>query len=419
MALANDTTKQNHTAPFKVLMSAYACRPNTGSEVGTGWNWVLHLAEAGCELHVFTAARNREANEKFLAEHSLPNLHFHFVDVPWMSPWSPSTKHYLLWKWKTWQGAKELIRTERFELALHVSYGSVHFPTQLWRLGIPTIFGPVGGGQTAPAALLRYFGTQQRGEKLRTLATRILPMLPFYRHSMRKMRMVLAANSDTVALARRAGAQDIRLMCDTGLREDYAAEGPRQFVPSEKIRFVWVGRFHPRKGLGLALDALQHAADNIHLTLVGDGLKPGQLDAMLAERGLSNRVHWSGQRQSWMEVRDTFRQHDALLFTSLRDTFGSQLLEAMSQGLPFVTLSMSGARDFLPPDGGFKVEPGEDADQTVQRMTAALNKFAALTIEERNRMSEVVWQSAQGFSWERRVETMQEIFTEVRGDRLI
>ena len=134
---------------------------------------------------------------------------------------------------------------------------------------------------------------------------------------------------------------------------------------------------------------------------------------MIEERGLTGRVHWSGERVGWMEVRESFRTHDALFFTSLRDSFGSQLLEAMSQGLPVIALSMSGARDFLPAEGCLKIEPAEQADQTVQLLAAALDRFAALTPEERNRMSEVVWTTAQSFAWERRAETMMNIFREI------
>jgi glycosyltransferase involved in cell wall biosynthesis len=415
-AITNGPDHRN-SASFRVLVSAYACRPGAGSELGTGWNWVLHLAEAGCELDVFTVARNREANEAFLAAHPMPNLRFHFVEVPWLSPWARGAKHYLLWHWRTWLRARQLARIKRFDLALHVSYGSVHVPTQLWRLGLPTIFGPVGGGQVAPESLLDYFGPLRKHEARRTFLTRLLPWVPGYRGSMRKMRVVLGANTDTMALAKRAGCRDVRLLCDTGLRQDYAADGPRQFSEKENIQMLWVGTFQRRKGLELAFDALQHASPRIHLTLIGDGLERREVDAMLTQRGLADRVHWSGARLGWMEVRDSFRTHDALLFTSLRDSFGSQLLEAMSQGLPIVALSMSGARDFLPVGGGLNVEPGKDAGETVLRLRQALDDFAALPAEQRNRMSETVWLKAQDFAWSRRTETMLEIFSQVMNDK--
>ena len=413
---AEQTSGEPKPRPFKVLISSYACRPNAGSEVGIGWNWALHLAQAGCIVDVLTAARNREANEGFLALHPIPNLRFHFVEVPWLPPWEHGARHYLLWQWQVFRQARRLVRQERFDLALHVSYGSVHLPTQLWRLRLPTIFGPVGGGQVTPKTLLGYFGAQQRTERLRTALTRFLPRIPVYRRSMQNMRVVFAANSDTVALAKSAGCRDVRLLCDTGLREDYIAESPRHFHSSGGVRMLWVGRFMPRKGLALALDALQHASRSIHLTLVGDGMEPSHLELMLAERGLTDRVHWSGARLSWIDVREMYRTYDALLFTSLRDSFGSQLLEAMSQGLPIVALSLGGARDFVPADGGIKVELGEGAQETVQRLTKALDQFEITSDQERNSMSEAVWRTAQNFTWDQRASVMIDTFAEVTRD---
>ena len=47
---------------LKVLISAYACSPEWGSEVGMGWNWVCQLARH-CELHVITESGFRAAIE--------------------------------------------------------------------------------------------------------------------------------------------------------------------------------------------------------------------------------------------------------------------------------------------------------------------------------------------------------------------
>ena len=74
------------TSKINILLSAYACRPNAGSELGIGWNWAVHLAETGSTVHVLTAGRNREATEAYQREHPSSELHFHFIDVPWMRP---------------------------------------------------------------------------------------------------------------------------------------------------------------------------------------------------------------------------------------------------------------------------------------------------------------------------------------------
>ncbi len=401
------------TSKINILLSAYACRPNAGTELGTGWNWAVHLAETGSIVHVLTAARNREAVEAYQREHPSSELHFHFIDVPLLSPMESGARHYLAWQWMALRRAKVLSKSVAFDVVQHVSYSSVHLPTPLWRLGLPTIFGPVGGGQTTPPSLLPYFGKDARNERRRTRITKLLPHLPPYRKAISRMSVVLAANRNTFELVKQAGGRRVELLCDTGLRTDFFADSPRHFSASSPLRLLWVGRFMARKGVELAFDALQQTTPNIHLTMVGDGLEETTLRRMIVQRGLEDRVFWAGKRLPWLEVREAYLNHDALLFTSLRDSFGSQILEAMSLGLPVIAFNLSGAQDFIPPLAGIKIDIGVTAAETVERLSSALNHFASMTIEERNAMSDEAWRKSRDSAWPKRAAFALELFQEL------
>ncbi len=54
---------------LKVLISAYACGPNIGSEPGVGWKFVYHLAQTH-EVHVITEKRKWELPiQEYLEKH--------------------------------------------------------------------------------------------------------------------------------------------------------------------------------------------------------------------------------------------------------------------------------------------------------------------------------------------------------------
>src|SRR6187401_3287013 len=93
---------------LNVLLSAYACRPNAGTEPGIGWNWVIHMADECGSVHVLTAGRNRKAVTAYLEEHPRGNLHFHFIDVPGMDEMSAGAQHYLRWQWLAFKLGKRL-----------------------------------------------------------------------------------------------------------------------------------------------------------------------------------------------------------------------------------------------------------------------------------------------------------------------
>ena len=398
---------------MRLLLSAYACRPNAGSEPGFGWNWATHLAARGIEVHALVAKRNQESVEAGLRGNPIPNLHFYYVPVPY--PWAQKSEalHYVLWQFEALKEARELTRKFQFQLAHHVTYGSVHVPSQLWRLGIPVVFGPVGGAQTAPASMLTYFGDQSSRELLRSSFTAALKFSPFHRRQLRKMSFVLAANRDTLDLVHSLGCKNASLMCDTGIPADYFAPAPRRFEERVgALRLLWVGRMLRRKALPLALDALKEVGENVSLTIAGDGLDPHDVHQMIGDRQLQGRVFWTGTRLTFDELRAAYTQHDAMLFSSLRDSFGSQLLEAMAMGLPVITLDLHGAHDHVPAAASIKV-PVVSPPETVRNLANAIEKYASLPLERRNEMSFYAWSFARTLSWSARVEFAERLYREV------
>lgn len=134
---------------MKVLLSAYACIPNRGTEPGHGWGLAVHLAKRGIDVHVLTAAKNAEYIRQHLLVNPIPGLSFHYLDYP-TNRFRSEEMRYLLWQFAAVRSARDLNDSENFDLVHHVTFGSVHVPSQLWRIGVPVVFGPVGGGQTAP-----------------------------------------------------------------------------------------------------------------------------------------------------------------------------------------------------------------------------------------------------------------------------
>jgi glycosyltransferase involved in cell wall biosynthesis len=119
---------------------------------------------------------------------------------------------------------------------------------------------------------------------------------------------------------------------------------------------LWVGRLFPHKALGIAFEALAQLPEEsaVQLTVVGDGPERDRLMAKAHALGVSARIVWLGQ-VPWTRAIDAMDTAHALVFTSLRDSSGAQLLEAMARGLPVITLDHQGAADHVPDDAGIKI----------------------------------------------------------------
>jgi len=219
-------------------------------------------------------------------------------------------------------------------------------------------------------------------------------------------------------LVQSLGCKNTSLMCDTAIPTEYFAERPRNFEArnieeqSAALRLLWVGRMLTRKALPLALDALKEVHQNVTLTIAGDGMDPQKVHQLIRDRNLQHRVFWKGSRLTWTELRTAYAEHDAMLFTSLRDSFGSQLLEAMAMGLPIITLDLHGAHDFVPAGAALKVPVGNPGE-TVRNLADAIERYALLSLPGRNQMSMHAWNFAKTQSWSARAELCEQLYQEV------
>lgn len=397
---------------MKVLLSAYACIPNRGTEPGNGWGLAVNLANRGIDVHVLTTTNNRDLIQQQIQITPIPGLHFHYVDYP-TKRFKSDEMRYLLWQFAAVRNARELNNFEKFDLVHHITFGSVRLPSQLWRIGVPIVFGPVGGGQTAPESMIEYFGSDKWKERNRTLLTRAIKYSPFHRYWLSKMNSILVSNRDTYDLVRFLGRKDAEMMFDVMIPDHFVAPKPRRFGDTPRpLKILWVGTMRPLKGLDLSLDILAKVKTPATLTVLGNGFAERDVRGMIATRKLTDRVTWKDRWLPLAEVKEAYVSHDVMLFNSLRESGGAQLVESMASGLPVVTLNIHGPAELVPDGAGFKIDV-QNPEQVIRDTAAALDIFASLSGDERSRMSQVGWLFAQGQTYSKRAEHMEAIYERV------
>ncbi len=276
---------------MNILLSAYECEPNRGREQGRGWNCALELAKLGHHVWVLTPTKNKALIEPVLATLSLPALTFVYIaDSELIRKHLTDKKgtilRYFLWQWKARSVAQALDDAHNFDVVHHVTMGSLTGGSWLWQLKKPFVFGPAGGGQTAPAAFKQYFYDAWWTEACRNfIVNRLIPLHPWLRNTFGHADLVLAANRDSVGLVQRLGAKRAELFFDAGLPEDYFPAEPPVREPADELRLLWVARMFPRKALRLALEAIADVdpAVPVRLTIAGGG-SPGDAAAPVARR---------------------------------------------------------------------------------------------------------------------------------------
>lgn len=406
---------------LRILLSAYACRSDRGSEPGIGWNWAIELSRLGHDVTVITRNDNRESIEKGLMAADFPNLHFFYWDLPsWMQRYRTAGEHlyYRAWQFGAYRWARSRIRSCTFDLIHHITYGSLRDASFMGLLGVPFIFGPAGGGESTPRTLRKGFMFHARlSEALRGLSNRVIRFDPLLRITFSSARLIAVTTNDSKELLPR------KYQCKAVIQQAIGTSSPpapRVIAPkpaNRTMRVIFVARLIHWKGGHLAIRAVAQALrehPDTTLTICGDGPESERLHSLAEELGIANVVDWSG----WLpreRILQMYSDHDVLLFPSLHDSGGLAVLEAMTEGLPVVCLDLGGPGTIVNNSCG-RVISTRNADEStvVNRLASAISELASspalLTQLQTGALKE-----AHRYSWKRIVTQLYSTIEQVTG----
>ena len=364
----------------KILLSAFACDPVTGSEPYVGWNWAMMLA-SDFDVHVLTRAYNHPLIE---THPNASRLTFHYFDLPGLERhnhhWRFIKPYYVLWQICVLLKVLRLAAQHRFEVIHHITYNNVDVPGFLWLVpNTGFVWGPVGGGQAPPASLRAVYGKGWWKERLRATLKASARYNPVIRAAVHRAKLVMFANQET---ADRLSGLPIRsaLVSETAITP--GAEAVSEVAPSDGVvRILWLSHVFPRKALNLAIEGFASARSNLKdgpatkLIVVGDGQSLPDARLLAQRLAIDDHINFVGA-VSHAEVTRHMREADLFLFTSVQDTSGNVLLEAMINGKPIIALDHQGAKALVTQGGGRLIEIG-DYQTTTTRIGHAIADLAA------------------------------------------
>ncbi len=405
----------NVTGRLKVLVSAYACEPGKGSEPEVGWRWVLNLSNFH-DLTVITRANNAGRIQSGLLNHTGPQPEFFFYDLPGWLLWLkchglPVAIYYLLWQLAVrWRFRREL---GKFDLIHHLTFNSFRQPGFWWFCPRPVVLGPLGGGQICPWPFLKRFRSGLPKELFRTLTVVTASLYLHLWFSFAAARLILVANHDTAARLPKRWRVKVRYLLETGINPSETTRGGKSFSGPGR-RLIWTGRLEKIKGLDLLLHAFAQArAQNsaLTLTVIGGGSEGEEMKRLARRLNLNSSVTWMGQIAK-DRIEDILEQHDIFLFTSLRDTSGNVLLEAMAVGLPCIILRHQGAAEMATDATAVRIIP-----TTFEATATAIAQAILQLVDDaphRSRMSQSARQRVlEHYTWPQKALAMDRLYREL------
>ncbi len=408
---------------MRVLLSAFACHPQKGSEEGVGWNWLKEISREN-EVYAIICSHldlDQENAVKAAVEVLPQKDNIHLTFIPLLE--SPSRGLYVFslfdfylryveWQKQAYQASLSILENIEIDIVHHVTYASWLIPGFLWKLPKPFILGPVSGSQRTPwvaYSLLPSKGIMMESVRMIYFFwSRLSSEVP--KEAVKKASIVLYSNFETFK-----DIKKFRLSGETLLFSEVGAPVIHETTvhpikEGKKILLLWSGLIQPRKNFGLLLEALRILPSNIdwELHVLGSGELIEYWKDKVVRASLDDRIIFLGQ-VPYADVERHYQKADIFVFPSLREGTPTAIIEAMAYGLPVVALRLHGAAVVLDNDCGILIDV-MNKKQMINDFAEAIVKLAQDS-DLRIKIGKNAIQKIQSsYTWEQRRKNMMIIY---------
>lgn len=409
---------------LSILINAYACSPNMGSEPGMAWNWCANLAKH-CELHIITEGEFRDKIEVVLP--TLPqgkNMHFYYNPVSeeirrmcWNQGDWRFYKHYRDWQWKTYLIAKKIIQEHPIDIVHQLNMIGFREPGYLWKIeNKPFVWGPIGGLKQFPDAYLQNAGLKMRlfnklKNKINTFQIKHDKRVNI---AFRKAELLISSIPDSYKAIKKYKKLESVIIPETGCFRDKIITSRDDKIKHIGLNLLWVGKFDFRKQLEIALRtvaALKHRPD-IKLIICGTGTEQQILyyKNLSRDLGITQQVEWKGSLAN-QEVLVEMANADLFFFTSVSEDTSTVVLEAVSSNLPVLCFDTCGMGYVINDKVGIKIS----LSNPKQSVTDFAEKIEYLYTHRDNlqSLSEGCKERKRELSWENKALQMVSLYNQI------
>ncbi len=367
----------------RVLLCAYACSPDQGSEESVGWDTATGLSGLGHQVVVLTRSdeaalsKNRASS---LPSHQQPEFISFDLPRPLRALLGRLGKlgveaGYYFWLRKARREVRRLHAQYDFTSCQHVTYARYWMPSPVSVLDIPFVWGPVGGGETIPTGLKTDFSLSGRlFENIRDTMRHLGEKSDLTRMNAVASTIGLANTRETAERMQALGAKNVELINSAALSDRDIAALDRPHVKSDTIVFASIGRLLEWKGFHLGLEAFARAnMKNASYLIVGSGPQRQRLQQEAFRLAIALDVVFIDSIPP-DELLTRMQSVNALVHPSMHESGGYVVLEAMASRIPVICLEAGGPSLFVDETCGY-VAPVSSRDEAIDYMANAMQQI--------------------------------------------
>jgi len=319
----------------------------------------------------------------------------------------------------------KLHREKPIDLIHHVTFATWRLPVPLHGIGIPFVWGPVGGAEKFPPSLLGILSPKAAiFELVRYAGNAVGRLSPGLRAMIRQADAIIASNPDAFGLLEKirgsSGGIHSLLVTSFTVKEREAlgtAEKPSRRDP-EVLQAFASGALEGRKGVSLALEAIALGKTKglkIRYRVGSHGPEIHHLREQASRLGLDKEVVFGEPMPRDGYVRELL-ESDVYLLPSLRDNAPSTLMEAMLAGCVPLVAACGGPDVIVSGECGYRI-PVSSRSTLVGTLADALLELQGNPQRMREMGMAARTRILENYTIESYMETTERIYAEVCGSR--
>jgi glycosyltransferase involved in cell wall biosynthesis len=358
---------------MKILLIAYGYKLGGKSESYTAYQLAQTLGSMGHSVTVLTRDTSTSGDNVIRIKNRIP-----------MPKAARKMKlDYFEFIYRAYKIARQL--RGGHDLIQHVSPISFRYPDPICNLGIPFIWGPIGGSIPYPAGFDAYSAKEPFFRWLRRFDRLRLRADPLLRNTAEQADKIVV----TSTAARNILPDNLHAKVSVipeaiePLRVDITGRSAASYL-------FCSARLVPYKAVDLLLRAFsQCQREGVELWITGDGPERGALERLRRKLGLERSVRMMGRVSKERNIQ-IMAEARFCIFPALNEAFGHINLEAMMAGKAIIVTDWGGPSDIVE-EGitGFKVlgkDPEDHVQLLAQRMSELLkNDELCRSMGERGR----------------------------------
>jgi glycosyltransferase involved in cell wall biosynthesis len=366
---------------LKIFVSAYACEPNLGSEIGVGWHWVLEMSKY-FDLWVLTRKSNQSTIEKWLSKHPIQNkIHFLYFDLPkklrfWKKGLRGVRTYYTIWLWCTNAIVKRTMRKNNIKLFHHLTYGNALLPVSSFGQKQFFVWGPIGGVDSIPYDYSKHYSSKSRIiESIRRLMVKTLALNLGFNQRCKNAQLIFCKSQSIYEQIPKKYRHKAMLFTDVAVEPKDVTKfvAPTLKKDSSAIKYLSVGRLDAWRGFDLLIEAFSGAVkqnSQIQLEILGKGSDKKRLKAIIQQLDINSHVTMTGQ-VSMEEYYSKLANCDVVVNPCLKEGAVTTAFDSLSFGKPLIGIDTGGYTQYFKDDYSIII-PRNSRIEVVNNLTAAI-----------------------------------------------